>query len=584
MSDELSRRRFLAGMSAAGLSAAALGIAGCKAKDPEPSGDPEPSPDPAPAPAPEPDNGVPKSGTRYTKWANPAGISYVHPSTKSETYDVVVVGSGITGFCSAMVIAENAPDAKILMIEGQPILGGNTLWAEICGNSGENTLEQAKEKAWAKVTDSKMLRNFYLWTDFYYEAGMDSEWYFHKHNVKQDETYRYYVGWTGASAIKTLSEEVATNPAMKNIEIRTNCRGIALLVSDDGYTVNGIQVLENGEYININAKAVMLGTGGMTSNLELNEYYVNEELRGKCCGYGGPGQDGDGHLMVEATAHGKAKMAYPNGGHQLFRDVRFDARLRYAMSEMDWNVFVNEFGDRYDDESRTKATTPGYAIMTQGKCWSIMSDTLVKAFEASGSHRANSFYYRTPTSLQGDLEKYKDNKYVVTANTWKELGEKMGLYDVDNFVKTMETYNADCEAGTGDSVFGKKPEGMIKLEPPYSAWPIYGGNCSTCGGIRVDVNCQVCDPYFKPIKGLYAGGIAISGFNTMVYSAGTAQGVGLWAGLKGGRSIVERELGGKVPANWYGEHQYDGPFDNMAASNGVKPELEQFDALKLYFD
>lgn len=555
-STDLSRRQFLAGLGTAGLSMAAI-AGGTTA-----------------ASASEAGEGAIPAGTRYTKWANPDGISYVHESSKSEDWDVVVLGSGITGMTAALVIAEQAPDARILIAEAQNIPGGNTNWAEICANGPEPTYEEAREKAIQKVQDSGELRDLYLWTSFYYDMGKDSAWYYNKHGVKQDETHFYYENWTGAGAIATLVDQMNTMDEYKNVELRLNCRGIALLTEDE-YTVTGVQVFQDGEYVNLNAKAVFIATGGMTNNLELNEYYCNEDLQGKCIGYG-LGQFGDGHLMVEATAHGKSKSAYPSGGHQLIKDIAFDSPLRYALTEMSWNVFVNQYGERYDDEARTKATIPGYAIMTQGKCWSIFSEPLIKAFEENGSHRQNSFYYNTPTSLQEDLEKYKDNAWMVTADTYEELAEKMGV-DVEKFVQTMETYDADAKAGTGDSQFGKAAEWMIPLgDGPYTAYQIFAGLCQSNGGIRVNVQCQVCDRYFVPIKGLYAGGLAISGFNTMVYTGGTAQGVGLWSGLAGGRDIVETVLGGTVDEHWYGEKPYDGPFRDMSTTDGVKPHPEVF--------
>ena len=75
---------------------------------------------------------------------------------------------------------------------------------------------------------------------------------------------------------------------------------------------------------------------------------------------------------------------------------------------------------------------------------------------------------------------------------------------------------------------------------------------------------------FKPVNGLYAGGIAISGLNVEYYSTGTSQAAGLWSGTVVAREVVENVLGMSVPEDWYGE-RYTGPFMDRGATGKCKP-------------
>ena len=79
---------------------------------------------------------------------------------------------------------------------------------------------------------------------------------------------------------------------------------------------------------------------------------------------------------------------------------------------------------------------------------------------------------------------------------------------------------------------------------------------NTNNGIRVNTKCQVVDPAYKPVSGLYAGGIAISGFNDDIYCTGLCQSVSIWSGSKAARTIVEENLGGTVAEDWYGDKPY----------------------------
>lgn len=73
------------------------------------------------------------------------------------------------------------------------------------------------------------------------------------------------------------------------------------------------------------------------------------------------------------------------------------------------------------------------------------------------------------------------------------------MMDADALAATIERYNACCAEGA-DEDFGRPAESLLPLDnPPYYAWPIYPGGCSTLGGPKKNEHAQVLDVNDEPI-------------------------------------------------------------------------------------
>jgi fumarate reductase flavoprotein subunit len=316
----------------------------------------------------------------------------------------------------------------------------------------------------------------------------------------------------------------------------------------------------------------MVATGGMGNNAELLSYYTGLDVAEKSTEIG-MGQDGDGHLLVEYTAHGKIKNVDPSSGWVLAKGMEVSSPLSCAASMQAANVHVNQTGTRFNSEdySSTRGGTQDHNFINQGKVFSVMGKGLIDYFQTNGSDCSGFYYYQTPTDLTEPLSSASNNPNVYSADTFEELAGLIGV-SADAFVAEMNAYDADAKAGTGDSKFGKDAQFMI----PFGEGPYYAFQCSsllvqTNNGIRINTDCQVVDPYYVPVAGLYAGGIAASGFNTCMLNLGTSQNGGLWSGCKAARTIVVNDLGGTVANNWFGDKEYDGPLPDFAHMESNKP-------------
>lgn len=133
MKKGLSRREFLKGAAAGVVGVAGAGVF-ASLGIPESAG------------ATEADEETTWSGTRYTTYENPDGISWTRSEdemARIEEADVVVVGSGLGGFMAAMITKKQMPDANVIMLEKNAYLGGSTNFAECNGPSNASTEESA---------------------------------------------------------------------------------------------------------------------------------------------------------------------------------------------------------------------------------------------------------------------------------------------------------------------------------------------------------------------------------------------------------------------------------------------------------
>lgn len=506
------------------------------------------------------------------------GIGVVTDAQTTEDADIVVVGSGIGGFTASMVAKEQAPDATVIMLEKNSTLGGSTNYAECNGPATNLGDSEARLSGLESASGTNYISNSILHYERLKEQGDNADWLFAKHGVGW---YRagvvFYDGGNGSSCIKTLTP-IAEE---EGVDIRTDARATALL-TDDEYAVTGVQYTDqDGNVVHINAKAVILATGGMSTNKELLAEYSSQDM-GKIIGWG-EGQDGDGHLMAEQTAHGRANHLTVDS---LFNNVgdgeaslAYSSPLGVAAAMQYSDCFVNEYGIRFSDESgggSLGTSQSGKLIESQGYVFSIMDASNIAKYEAGGCTRHYSGFadecVGNPIDLQSEIEEYDDVDYIFTADTIEGLGEaiaeKVPFFDIDAFVEEIEKYNGYATAGV-DADYGKAADYLWGItEAPFYAFQISSGMLNTSGGIRINRYAQVTDARGKAVDGLYAAGVCTSGWDGEVYGGGTCQTVGMWAGSKAARHAVENILGGEVADDWMGTERSEDPDAEDGATGG----------------
>ena len=108
---------------------------------------------------------------------------------------------------------------------------------------------------------------------------------------------------------------------------------------------------------------------------------------------------------------------------------------------------------------------------------------------------------------------------ICKADTLEELAEKAGI-DPECLVKTVEEYNALCEAGE-DTRFFKDADKLFPItEAPFYAFEMIPAWYSTLNGVKINGDIQVLNTEGKVIPGLYAGGLDSGDFFQDDYNHG----------------------------------------------------------------
>lgn len=462
---------------------------------------------------------------------------------ETKTVDVVVVGSGLGGFAAALTAAEEGA-SSVVLLEKNSTLGGSTNYAECPAGARafEYTEAAAREAAAGAQSDTQGVSDPMLLYCLFRDAKENFGWLFDTHGVgwtKNGAAPAFYEGGNGSAAIEKLS---AAADKMDAVEVLTSTPVTQLLVKDD-YMVTGVRAQTvDGKYVDYTAKAVVLATGGMSTNKTLLANYSSQDLE-KTIGWG-EGQDGDGHLMAEQTAHGRANHLTVDSLFNNVQGFAYDSALGACVGMQPTDFWVNQNGLRFMSENISSTAVSGKVVEEQGSVWSIVDSDGIAKYAAGGCSRhysgfADPLVGNAIDGLQDEIDKYLKSASTecFKAATIDELAK-----DIDVDATTLKSEIAAYNTGT-DSEWSKEAEYMWPVATaPFYAFRISSGMLNTSGGIRIDTNAQVCDARGKVIDGLFAAGVCTSGWDGEVYGNGTCQANALWCGRTAAKYIVENVL------------------------------------------
>ena len=435
------------------------------------------------------------------------------------TADIAVVGGGASGLCAA--IEARGRGADVVIIEKRPAIGGNISMTEgMFGNGSELQKEAGIEPVPpADIVEEELIYTNYrcsaaLWLDYVNKSAENIKWMM-DHGVKYSGVSNYrgvsafpcFHWWEdriGSNAAKALSAAAEASGA----RIRKKTRALDLVLEDGKVTGLWAEDLETGKLIRVDAKAVIICTGGSSANGPLFE---------KLTGYNASLMEGK---MNDNTGDG-IEMAFRAGAAQTpsaflgkMRPVGYPVITQLALGTCFQPLLdVNEEGVRFvaEDLQMKKLTALSnnamnaqkatYVILDSGNVDMLVRDGIINGFL--------SFYKGDPVpKLREELDAAADKNdgAVFRADTIRGLAEAAGL-PADRLCATVERYNALCAAGK-DEDYKKDPEYMFPVEkPPFYAIRQGMEILTTIGAIDVDLDNRVLDKKGDPIPGLYATGV-----------------------------------------------------------------------------
>jgi fumarate reductase flavoprotein subunit len=483
---------------------------------------------------------------------------------KTTETDVVVIGSGSTGLVAALTAAEGK--AKVILLEKMQSMGGVSNFAE--GMFGaESDMQRQQYVTYSRDDAFKTIMEYSHWRAnprvvraFVDETASTIAW-LQKQGVEFVEVTTNMPGgplvWhilkgpereRGSLMIKTLASRAKEKgidfwlrtPAKKLIKEARPGKGQS--------GVTGVIVEKDGEELRINAKAIIIATGGYANNKEWIKKYSGFDLGMNLTPVGNVDKMGDGIRMaweIGAAEEGMGVLQLLRGGPVMGAGLSFIGPLESASNQA--TLRVSQDGERYCDESIIgNFAFDGNAMAKQkGKpVFTIFDEALVLHWKEKGTDLGTGRIYPPGSRLDiGEgLKEALETKAqdVYAADSVEELAGKIGLSPTV-LKATVEEYNGFCKKGH-DDLFDKDPKYLQPLKgPKFYALKSNLVFLGTLGGIKINHKMEVVDKKENPIPGLYAGGMDAGGIYGDSYDVKTCGGT-LAFGVNSGRIAAKNAL------------------------------------------
>lgn len=505
MDKGVSRRGFLAGTGALCASAALAGLAGCA-----PAGGQEPDTTPASSSA-----GAGQEGSSKLAQIDEGSVA------STEECDIVVCGSGSAGTYAAVRAAELG--AKVIWLEKTSMKGGTSTVTE--GINAPNTKEQIDAGQEVDTQETfESLMGWHNWAAYgpgiwcYLDhAGQAIDWAI-EHGAKLMGDGPMYTcfdesgSWInmGEGMLKPLWEYGET---FDNLDFRLETPAVNIALEEG--SVAGVYAKDkDGALVRINAKAVVLATGGFGKNPEM----CAERLRvpsDRVAFLGFDGQEGDGiNMALAAGGLSQAPTAVMYGLSKVCGESWDSILTIFTQWPPSWRApqevgktlpMVNQDGKRFYNETLVEdcdTSRLNVAIASQTKVFTLFDAKHVETYSGF-----DEFDYLTGIGKGEFSSSIEKSAYVVKADTIEELAERMGV-DAQTLSSTVKEYNARANGDGSHDPFGADGANMTPLETaPYYAAEVEACAYSTCGGVRSDYETRVIDADDQPIDGLFVCGL-----------------------------------------------------------------------------
>lgn len=459
--------------------------------------------------------------------------------------DIVIVGAGGAGMTAALTATSEGK--SVVIVESQPMVGGNSVRATGGMNAGKTVYQDENEFAESAGVEKTLKAAAEKYADnetiTALAATVAEQWaayqanptgYFDSVELMELDTMvggkgindpalvetlcsnsADAIDWLGEQGItlhsvssfggasvkrihrpvdaegKTLSVGSYMIPLLEEncqkagVQMMLNTTATEILTDDNGAAVGIKATGASGETITINAKAVVLTTGGFGANLDMVVEY-KPELKGFMT-TNASGILGQGIKMAQAIGADTVDM------DQIQIHPTVEANTAALITEGlrgDGAVLINAEGKRFIDEVGTRDVVSAAEIAQTGSySWLVVDQAMADASSV----------------IQGYIKK----GYTVTGETYEELGKAMGV-DEAAFAETMNTWNGYVEA-KNDPDFGRTSFANKLDTAPYYAIKVTAGVHHTMGGLKINTNTEVLNENGEIIPGLFAAGEVTGG-------------------------------------------------------------------------
>ena len=411
--------------------------------------------------------------------------------------DVVIIGAGGAGMTAAIMLKQAGVD--FILLEKMPYAGGNTTKATGGMNASETHYqkEQGIEDSNALFAADTMKGGHAL-NDASLVAVMANsssgaiDWLdsiganLPKISFSGGASVnRIHAPEDGSGVGAFLVDRFNAKLSELGVEIMFETAATELLTDADG-KISGVKAEGTDAVYTINAKAVILATGGFGANEEMYTTY-RPDLKGTVT-TNAPGATGDGIVMAQALGADLVDIEQI----QLHPTVEQTTSILITESVRgDGAILVNQSGVRFTNELLTRDAVSAAELAQEGSYAYIIFDQKLR------------------DNLKA-IEKYVKSGITVQADTIEGLAEQLGV-DPAVLAKTLADWN-ECVKNQRDPEFGRTTGMQEDLSTaPYYAIKIAPGIHHTMGGVKINTAAEVINTEGKAIPGLFAAGEVCGG-------------------------------------------------------------------------
>ncbi len=419
-------------------------------------------------------------------------------TAETKEVDLVIVGAGGAGITAA--IEATQAGKSVLVLEKMPFAGGNTVRATGGMNAAETSVQaelEIEDSIQTFIDDTytggyevgnldlitTMAENSAEAIDWLAEIGAPLPEVSFSGGATNKRIHRPEGGAGVGDYLVTNLMEVVEE---LNIEILYNTTATEVVMTEGAAT--GVLASSNDTDYTVNAKAVILATGGFGANSELFTEY-RPDLEGFVT-TNHSGALGEGIVMAQAVGASLTDIEQV----QIHPTVHQESTIMITESVRGGGaILVNQTGDRFINELDTRDVVSAAILEQEGGYAYLVFDQQVRDGLSA-------------------IEKYVDNGLTYEAQTIEELAALIGA-DAANLSASVESWNTAVDTQV-DEAFGRTTGMDVKAEvAPYYAIQIAPGVHHTMGGVTINTSAEVISTEGDVIPGLYAAGEVTGGIH-----------------------------------------------------------------------
>jgi tricarballylate dehydrogenase len=474
---------------------------------------------------------------------------------RRSSYDVVVVGHGISGLSAAISAHESGAETVMLEKSPREKRGGHSRHAgglfrfplpdperakedfDLAGTPEQYTeddfFDDLMEVSKGRADDdlcTVLVENAYEAIQWITEHGVS--WHIVDHS--DEPGFGTTIGslqadGEGKGAIESLSDRVEELGI--DVHYETEFRG---LETNERNEVSAAKAVDSDGKRVYESDSVVICAGSYVSNAEKRTRYFGRDgesyvVRGS--------RYNTGEAIDAAMEAGALPAGQWGGAHQVMNDAAAPdvEGGRARINGYQYALALNSEGERFIDEGE---------------------DFLLKTYAKFGQRvydQPEQKAYVVFDSKVDDLVVSQIDNEPIEADTLEELVEVAGIDDTESALETIEAFNEaapdaefDPHELDGTATDGAAPEktnwALPVDEPPYKCFPVKSAMTFAFGGLKIDTESRVLDRREEPITGLWAVGNSTAEFFYGNYPGGSALSRGTTFGRRAGRNAADHAI------------------------------------------